>query len=631
MQTTQDGSLAPVPVVWFRVSDDTPFGPMPSWDSSRKWLEDEDHYVSRVLGEQNIDDGEYCSPSCYTPYYNGRPPAPYKGRGDCGSLMAWLEGGLSGRDPIIETDEFGVGPCCDLDELTVGGEQEGAPSAQKVRVDIATQATPLLASARVTRDTLAPVAFSSGVTLDWTMDPSGDVPYSWERGAFWNEVDPTHLTAPFDGEYEVSCSVELTVIDLPDFASVRLGIQANSSEVGAISVGSDTDLAAPGISAILDLCVTGRVRLLAGDTVQAGLSVQGSGALFEVQGDTGVSFSLTMIGTRDAHVGPTGVCNTMITAGVDEPSEPFCVTNPTECCPSAEEDPLWPFALDWSAEVEFNDEELPEWDVAYDWSAAVAGGAGLAPAWEYATGWSATVDFGSASEVTFPFAFDLSAAMGAGVGMSALWPVAFDCAATVGTGMGLPTPIEYAFNWSATVTFGPSATLVFHDTFDDAPLTALNSHTPNFGMGWTAFSGSWRIGVSGADANSNPGAGYVSADGPPTANQAVQAVLGGTGMILLLRASTTGGGDGYSIECRGGLSTRVWKFSGGGDPRDTLLYTTSGTYSAGDTFRLEVTGTSFTVKVNGTTDGTFSDSTYSSGYCGMYSSDGVNEFWVYSI
>ena len=164
-----------------------------------------------------------------------------------------------------------------------------------------------------------------------------------------------------------------------------------------------------------------------------------------------------------------------------------------------------------------------------------------------------------------------------------------------------------------------------YDTFTDASLTALTSHTPDEGSAWSYDGGGAvaRIHVDGDKFNCTSD-GYIRNTSSLGDDQAVSANILTGGVYLLARyngnaASPTG----YCLECRDGLSFRLWSFNTTGDPRQNLI-ASGGTGSTNDVGRLEFIGSAYEVFINGVSQFSGTDATYSSGSAGLYGISGQN-------
>lgn len=136
---------------------------------------------------------------------------------------------------------------------------------------------------------------------------------------------------------------------------------------------------------------------------------------------------------------------------------------------------------------------------------------------------------------------------------------------------------------------------------------------------WTTLDGSWVIGVNTANnASSQGNAAYWNAD---TFNddQYSQCTVSGAG-------SSNGGGPGVRMAATRGYiavvdsSSQISVYAWTGDEGYTLLGSafTGLTLAESDVIRLEVSGTTLTLKQNGASLGTRTDSNYSSGSAGIF-------------
>lgn len=156
------------------------------------------------------------------------------------------------------------------------------------------------------------------------------------------------------------------------------------------------------------------------------------------------------------------------------------------------------------------------------------------------------------------------------------------------------------------------------DTFDDTALTALASHTPNVGSGWSVDSGSWRVDATGAKVEQVDAVeAYARNTTTLGDKQAVEITLNDdfTAYGLLARWASGSGGSGYRLYLPGG-EIRLYRQDSG---TPTLINTYSVATGAGDVIRLECDGSSLTVLKNGSiVGGPETDATYASGYGAMY-------------
>ncbi len=154
-------------------------------------------------------------------------------------------------------------------------------------------------------------------------------------------------------------------------------------------------------------------------------------------------------------------------------------------------------------------------------------------------------------------------------------------------------------------------TLRVSDSFTDTPLADLATHTPELGGVWNIVYGTLRINIDGNQVNSSS-AGVALNATSFSDDQAVEMTMNGGALDLYARVSGVGGGQGYVLECIYGFSTRLWWGSGGGDLRQHLIGTgPNGT--PGDTFRLEIIGSSLEVFQNGSSIITVTDANVTSG------------------
>jgi hypothetical protein len=98
----------PVPVIWYRVPDDTPFIEEPSCFRSRYWLDRFDQ-PNVGMGEQRPWSADCCQ--MIGPFVGGSSPVPYLGGNHCGSEDDWEQGPPPDTPPII-TQPGGWAPCC---------------------------------------------------------------------------------------------------------------------------------------------------------------------------------------------------------------------------------------------------------------------------------------------------------------------------------------------------------------------------------------------------------------------------------------------------------------------------------------------------------------------------------------
>lgn len=157
-----------------------------------------------------------------------------------------------------------------------------------------------LTSASATRDTLSPVSLSTGAaesaTLDWSISSEDAANWGDDGSGVWDGGDPAHLIAAVSGEYLVVCNVEGVVNSCTGDAQVRLGVQANTAGLGAVPAGVSLHTLTVDSAALVDLSTSRVLRLRAGDTVQAGVSISGGPVDLDINADLSCSFSLTRIG-----------------------------------------------------------------------------------------------------------------------------------------------------------------------------------------------------------------------------------------------------------------------------------------------------------------------------------------------
>lgn len=153
-------------------------------------------------------------------------------------------------------------------------------------------------------------------------------------------------------------------------------------------------------------------------------------------------------------------------------------------------------------------------------------------------------------------------------------------------------------------------------TFPGASGTALQTADARWTISVGAFAvdGSGRVGPNG----SNDSLAYWNAD-TFSADQYAETVIGaftGTGTYVGPAVRVSAGGNGYALITAPGDSTvYLNKYVSG---VETNLLSLSGPWAAGDTLRLEAQGTTLTVKRNGTTVNTTTDSSLASGQAGIY-------------
>lgn len=176
------------------------------------------------------------------------------------------------------------------------------------------------------------------------------------------------------------------------------------------------------------------------------------------------------------------------------------------------------------------------------------------------------------------------------------------------------------------------------DSFTDTGLTALQSHTPNQGLGYGIINGVLRINAGG-NALETTGSGIDNIAINNTAlanNQAAAISIGdatqfvGVGIRLgdgLTEAALTG----YFAFAFSATSVRIDRCDNG---VFTTLITSAGSspYSVGDILYLEVVGNAIIAKLNGVPFLNTNDNTYTSGKVGLYGFSTctlASDFWGY--
>lgn len=337
MQTTRDGSLPPVEVVWFRVPSGTPKYTGVTYFRSRNYLQyEEGQQDNYTPGEQNLEESD-CSRSCRLPYYRGDYPAPYLSDGTvCGSSEVWRNGGTAADETLV-TSSRGVAPCCQLFEEGFGGEEEGDPPVV-VPVNVVVQAVPLWSGmqANATIGEI-PVATESYLQFDVLQTAN-----TWDTSGYVTVNENDYLTIPYDGYYQFTGTLYLQA--LPSSSpSPWQEIWQTYLIINGIAFPSEFDLAVyvlnfvPGggpppdvIGASLNF--TAHYQCSKGDVVRLAVFLQqGHGRDYSI--DDGY-FAVTMLAAGTAAEGPTGICNQVAQISTTGTRPAACITNPTECvCP----------------------------------------------------------------------------------------------------------------------------------------------------------------------------------------------------------------------------------------------------------------------------------------------------------
>lgn len=160
-------------------------------------------------------------------------------------------------------------------------------------------------------------------------------------------------------------------------------------------------------------------------------------------------------------------------------------------------------------------------------------------------------------------------------------------------------------------------TLLHADTFNRADST-LSGATFSDGLGaWTVVSGAWEV-VSNQGRSTTPTGDRIAYDSAMS-------------VVTDQRSEFTVISDDIGAVCRwdaggGGIGTFYLAYVGIGGGLALYYYngsfnaigSGSGSVTAGDVVALDAVGTAITVRKNGTSTITATDSTYASGKCGMY-------------
>lgn len=167
MQTWQSGHAAQ-DVVWYRLCPPFKVYTEPSLLRSRIWQDD---WQNDGVGEQRPARNDPCE--AQPAWYNGRPPAIYRGTNHCGPTEAMNDGGVDGQTPLIVTNDDGSADCCDgFTRRGHGGEAEGRGSPGSSSV----------AGSRL-ESVPGSFGFSSGVSGESALGSSGVLGSYGESGA----------------------------------------------------------------------------------------------------------------------------------------------------------------------------------------------------------------------------------------------------------------------------------------------------------------------------------------------------------------------------------------------------------------------------------------------------------------
>ncbi len=179
--------------------------------------------------------------------------------------------------------------------------------------------------------------------------------------------------------------------------------------------------------------------------------------------------------------------------------------------------------------------------------------------------------------------------------------------------------------------------LLHQDSFDRSN-GSLEGSTFSDTLGtWATVEGTWSVVTSNiAECTSYSDCGIFDSAMADATDQAVEVVVNGVanggGVIFRHNGATTASAATYYVAFTIGGQLRVSRYNGGGSFTNIALAGDIGSIADGQTLRAVIVGSGIELFANGVSQGTCTDSTYSTGKAGLYGAPGFtfNNFAVYT-